>query len=80
MPTIKNVKIDTAKTHEQAAYAARANYDTANATITLVDSVVIYQPLVVNDDYTADSKDIHDPARVKYTGTNPAGEPIFLVL
>jgi len=80
MPTIKNVKIDTEKTHEQAAYAAQANYDTANATITLFDGVVIYQPLVVNNDYIVDSKDIHDPAKVKYTGTNPAGDPIFLVL
>jgi hypothetical protein len=80
MPTITNVKVDTEKTHEQAAYAAQANYDTAHATITLVDGVVIYQSLVVNNDYIINSKDVHDPAKVKYTGTNPAGNPIFLVL
>jgi hypothetical protein len=79
MPIMQNVNVSDSRTSQKAAYAAQANYDTAHGTITLIDGVVIYTPLVLNTIYLIDSKQITDPVDGRYTGTSGVGNPVFLI-
>jgi hypothetical protein len=79
MPIIQNVNVSDSRTSQKVAYAAQANYDTTYATITLIDGVVIYNPLVLNTIYVIDSKQLAQPVDGRYTGTNGAGNPVFLI-
>jgi hypothetical protein len=78
MKTIINVNVEDERSSDKVAYAAQANYRSDTGTITLVDGVNIYVPLVPAKKYIINSKDIDSPVAVTYTGLSPTGNPIFL--
>jgi hypothetical protein len=80
MPIINNVNVFD-RSHDKAAYAAMADYNTQHRSVTLNNGINIIIPLVPGVPYTIDSKDLQDPVTATYSGPDHAhnNEPIFLL-
>ncbi|SDI55920.1 hypothetical protein SAMN04487926_11948 [Paraburkholderia steynii] len=78
MNIVINVNVEDERTYDKVAYAAQAHYRKDVGTITLVDGVNIYVPLVPAKRYIISSKFIEKPIATSYAGPTASGNPVFL--